>query len=97
MQKIVHNQLSDTDFGKVASTIDYYSEKHLEKHDSSNRWKLEAWCNEGDGKEQKNISCGISLKRPGLSEIYVKKDAEDFKSAAHSCVLSIEKVLRRKS
>lgn len=84
------------DFYKVRRLVDYYTQNRLEKFENQTGWELDVWMDKNKGGDSLHpISCGLCLKRPRKSPLYVKNFAEDGDLAARKSFQALEKTVRR--
>lgn len=86
----VHSHLQDN-MEKTSNTVSYFASKALERFSKTSDWNLEVWLDEeGVTHEGRVVTCGVALRRPRRSTIYIKKVGENLRDAIKQCVDVLE-------
>lgn len=93
MNFVVHNNLHENS-QKISKTAQYYCYSALRRYPSQ-KWDIEVWVNQNRNGQRHKVTCGISLKRPGQCNLYVKKIAQDYRESIKRSFSVLHNIIKK--
>lgn len=90
------NNHSDINLSQALNTVMYFTQGNISRYAKKhNNWSLEVWIDQEGSKKNKDVICGMLLKKPGQKDIYVRKEEKQLAGSVKSCIEAMEEQLRK--